>query len=154
MTLNKVLLIGNLGSDPEMRYTPNGNAVCDFRMAVNRRYTTSEGEQREETDWFRVTSWGRLAEQVNQYLQKGRRTYVEGRISSSAYTDREGQPRASLEVTAEKVLFLDPRSAAYDESGAAPPDRDANATPVQSASGGSAPSNGEAPSEDVEELPW
>ena len=154
MTLNKVLLIGNLGSDPEMRYTPNGNAVCDFRMAVNRRYTTSEGEQREETDWFRVTAWGRLAEQVNQYLQKGRRTYVEGRISSSAYIDREGQARASLEVTAEKVLFLDPRSATYDESGAAPPDSGSAAAAVQSASGGSAPVDGEAAAEDVEELPW
>ena len=76
MTLNKVLLIGNLGSDPEMRYTPNGNAVCDFRMAVNRRYTTGEGEQREETEWFRVTTWGRLAETVNQYLQKGQRKYL------------------------------------------------------------------------------
>ena len=99
MTLNKVLLIGNLGSDPEMRYTPNGNAVCDFRMAVNRRYTTSEGEQKEETDWFRVTAWGRLAEQVNQYLPKGRRTDVDGRISSSAYPARAGQARAAREGT-------------------------------------------------------
>ena len=107
MTLNKVILIGNLGSDPEMRYTPNGAAVCEFSMAVNRRYTTGDGEQREETDWFRVTSWGKLAETVNQYLQKGRKAYVEGRISSSAYTDREGQPRASLEVTAQTVQFLD-----------------------------------------------
>ena len=154
MTLNKVLLIGNLGSDPEMRYTPNGNAVCDFRMAVNRRYTTSEGEQREETDWFRVTAWGRLAEQVNQYLQKGRRTYVEGRISSSAYTDRDGQPRASLEVTAEKVLFLDPRGAPYDESGTTPPDRSSTTAPAQSASDGPAPGGDDAPAEDVEELPW
>ena len=150
MTLNKILLIGNLGSDPEMRYTPNGNAVCDFRMAVNRRYTTSDGEQREETDWFRVTAWGRLAEQVNQYLQKGRRTYVEGRISSSAYIDREGQPRASLEVTADKVLFLDSRGAAYDESGAAPADRDSATASVEAA----VPGGGEAPPDDVEELPW
>ncbi len=154
MTLNKVILIGNLGSDPEMRYTPNGAAVCDFRMAVNRRYTTSEGEQREETDWFRVTAWGRLAEQVNQYLQKGRRTYVEGRISSSAYTDREGQPRASLEVTAEKVLFLDPRAAPYDESGSAPPERSSATAPAQSGSGESAPAGDGAPPEDIEELPW
>ena len=154
MTLNKVILIGNLGSDPEMRYTPNGAAVCDFRMAVNRRYTTSDGEQKEETDWFRVTAWGRLAEQVNQYLQKGRRTYVEGRISSSAYTDRDGQPRASLEVTAEKVLFLDPRGAPYDESGAASPDRSSTPAPVQSGSGESAPGDGDPPPEDVEELPW
>ncbi len=154
MTLNKVLLIGNLGSDPEMRYTPNGAAVCEFRMAVNRRYTTGDGEQREETDWFRVTSWGKLAETVNQYLTKGQRTYVEGRISSSAYTDRDGQPQATLEVTALTVQFLEPRGAAYDESGATPPDRSSTTAAVESASGGSAAGGAEAPPEDVEELPW
>ena len=148
MTLNKVILIGNLGSDPEMRYTPNGAAVCEFSMAVNRRYTTGDGEQREETDWFRVTSWGKLAETVNQYLQKGRKAYVEGRISSSAYTDREGQPRASLEVTAQTVQFLDSAGGAYGESGGAPPVR-ASADPAAQA----APA-GDAPPEDVEELPW
>ncbi len=154
MTLNKVLLIGNLGSDPEMRYTPNGAAVCEFRMAVNRRYTTGEGEQREETDWFRVTTWGKLAETVNQYLTKGQRTYVEGRISSSAYTDRDGQPQASLEVTAQTVQFLEPRGGAYGESGGPPPNRSSEAAPVSSGSGGSAPGDGEAAAEDVEELPW
>ncbi len=153
MTLNKVILIGNLGSDPEMRYTPNGAAVCEFRMAVNRRYTTSDGEQREETDWFRVTCWNRLAETVNQYLQKGRKAYVEGRISSSAYTDREGQPRATLEVTAETVRFLDSSGGAYGEPGGSP-DSVSATSPVQAASGGSAGGNGETPSEDVEELPW
>lgn len=143
MSLNKILLIGNLGSDPEMRYTPNGNAVSEFRMAVNRRYNTSSGESREETEWFRVTAWGRLAEQVNQFLQKGRRTYVEGRLSSSTYLDREGQPRATLEVTAERVLFLDPRSAAYDDQGA-PPATTGDQPPAASAT----------PVDDVEELPW
>ena len=127
-----------------MRYTPNGNAVSEFRMAVNRRYNTSSGESREETEWFRVTAWGRLAEQVNQFLQKGRRTYVEGRLSSSTYLDREGQPRATLEVTAERVLFLDPRGAAYDDQGAPP-----------AATGGPpASADSTAPIDDVEELPW
>lgn len=152
MTLNKVLLIGNLGSDPEMRYTPNGAAVCDFRMAVNRRYTTGDGEQREETEWFRVTCWGRLAETVNQYLQKGRKAYVEGRISSSAYTDKDGQPRASLEVTAETVSFLDSAGAAYGEANGPPQNRGAAATPAQAEPAEQAPAG--APPEDVEELPW
>ena len=107
MTLNKVILIGNLGSDPEMRYTPNGAAVCDFSMAVSRRYTTAAGEQREETDWFRVTAWNKLAELVNQYLQKGRKCYVEGRVSGRAFTDRNGEARFSLEVRADTVTFLD-----------------------------------------------
>ncbi|NQW18948.1 MAG: single-stranded DNA-binding protein [Chloroflexi bacterium] len=154
MTLNKVILIGNLGADPEMRYTPNGAAVCEFRMAVSRRYTTAAGEQREETEWFRVTSWNKLAELVNQYLQKGRKAYVEGRISSSAYTDREGQPRASLEVTAETVLFLDPRSGNWEE-GALPPDRNAAAPSVSGpAAEGSPPGDVSPETEDVEELPW
>jgi len=165
MTLNKVILIGNLGSDPEMRYTPNGAAVCEFRMAVSRRYTTAAGEQREETEWFRVTSWNRLAELVNQYLAKGRKAYVEGRISSSAYTDREGQPRASLEVTAETVTFLDSRESKggnWDEGSALPPDRSSGA-PTGAPSETPAPTNeipggpppGDAPDpEDVEELPW
>ena len=156
MTLNKVILIGNLGSDPEMRYTPNGAAVCEFRMAVNRRYSTAAGEQREETEWFRVTSWNRLAEIVNQYLQKGSKAYVEGRISSSAYTDREGQPRASLEVTAETVQFLDSREARGGnwDGGALPPERNA-APPADNQSAGGPPADDPpATEEDVEELPW
>ncbi len=147
MSLNKVLLIGNVGNDPEMRYTPNGNPVTDFRMAVNRRYTTSEGEQREETEWFSVSAWGRLAEQVNQYLAKGRRVYVEGRLSSRAYIDREGQPKASLDVNAFTVLFLDRAGAApYAEGDAAPAQQDGG---PESGDAGSTP-----PPEDVEELPW
>ena len=149
MSLNKILLIGNVGSDPEMRYTPNGNAVTDFRMAVNRRYTTSDGEQHEETEWFRVTAWGRLAETVNQFVVKGRRTYVEGRLSTSAYMDREGQPRASLDVTANTVLFLDRAGAApYGEGEEAQPSQQEGPSEVRE----SAPSP-ETPAQ-VEELPW
>ncbi len=106
MTMNKILIIGNLGSDPEMRYTPNGNPVTSFSMATNRRYTTSEGESREETEWFTITAWNRLAETVNQFLSKGRQVYVEGRLATSEWQDREGQKRFSLEVTAQTVHFL------------------------------------------------
>ena len=105
-TLNKVILIGNLGSDPEMRYTPDGTSVTSFRMATNYRYTTSAGETREETDWFRVTVWGRQAEQCNQYLSKGQQTYVEGRLHARNWQGQDGQMRTSLEVTASRVLFL------------------------------------------------
>ena len=80
MTLNKMIVIGNVGTDPEMRYTPNGNAVTSFRIATNYRYTTSEGEQKEETEWFTVTAWNRLAEQCNQYVTKGMKVYAEGRL--------------------------------------------------------------------------
>ena len=90
---NKMTLIGNVGSDPEMRYTPNGNPVTSFSVATNRRYTTAEGEQREETEWFRVSAWNRLGETCNQYVVKGMKVFVEGRFSSREWTDQEGQKR-------------------------------------------------------------
>lgn len=105
-SLTKVILVGNLGSDPEMRYTPNGKAVTSFRMATNRRYTTPAGESKEETDWFRVSVWGKQAEQCNQFLSKGRQVYVEGRLHARNWEGQDGQTRTSLEVTAERVLFL------------------------------------------------
>jgi len=105
-SLSKAILIGNLGSDPEMRYTPDGKPVTSFRMATNRRYTTSGGESREETDWFRISVWGRQAEQCNQYLSKGRQVYVEGRLHARNWQGQDGQMRTSLEVTADRVVFL------------------------------------------------
>ena len=107
MGLNKMLVIGNLGGDPEMRYTPNGDPVTSFNVATNRRYTTKDGEQREETEWFRVTTWRQLAEQCNQYLTKGRRVYVEGRLKTSTWTGQDGQTRFSVEIDANQVVFLD-----------------------------------------------
>jgi single-strand DNA-binding protein len=134
MTLNKLLVIGNVGTDPEMRYTPNGNPVTTFSVATNRRYTTSEGEQREETEWFRVNAWNRLAETCNQYVTKGMKVYVEGRLKSSPYTANTGEARAGNEITANEVKFLD-RAQTTQASG----------------------SDAEAPSEagaDVDDLPW
>ncbi len=106
-SLNKIMLIGNIGSDPEMRYTPNGKAVTSFRMATNHRYTGSDGERREETEWFRVSVWGRQAESCNQFLSKGKRVYVEGRLQSRSWEGQDGQMRFSLEVSANQVIFLD-----------------------------------------------
>lgn len=105
--LNKILVIGNLGTDPEMRYTPNGTPVTTFRLATNRVYTTAEGERREETEWFTVVAWNQLAEQCNQYLTKGRRVYVEGRLRSRSWTGMDGQTRFVNEIIAERILFLD-----------------------------------------------
>ena len=104
-TLNKVILIGHLGADPEMRYTPDGKSVTSFRMATSYRYTT-KGETREETDWFRVTVWGRQAEQCNQFLKKGQQVYVEGRLHAREWQTQDGQARTSLEVTSSNVVFL------------------------------------------------
>lgn len=105
-SLSKVILIGNLGSDPEMRFTPDGKAVTSFRMATNRRYTTSAGGNVEETDWFRISVWGKQGEACNQFLKKGRQVYVEGRLHARNWQGQDGQMRTSLEVTADRVLFL------------------------------------------------
>jgi len=111
-SLNKVILIGYLGSDPEMRFTPDGKAVTSFRMATSRRYTTSAGESKEETDWFRITVWGKQAESCNQFLTKGKQVYVEGRLHAGNWQGQDGQMRISLEVTANRVLFLGRRALA------------------------------------------
>ncbi|TET42496.1 MAG: single-stranded DNA-binding protein [Dehalococcoidia bacterium] len=106
-SLNKIMLIGNVGSDPEMRYTPNGKAVTSFRMATNYRYSGPDGERKEETEWFRVNVWGKQAESCNQFLSKGKRVYVEGRLHSRSWEGQDGQMRTSLEVSANRVIFLD-----------------------------------------------
>ena len=107
--LNKMLLIGNVGRDPEMRYTPNGNAVTNFSVAVNRRYTVN-GEQQEETEWFRIVAWNRLAETCNNYVTRGMKVYVEGRLRSDSWVGQDGQTRFSNEIVANTVTFLTPRS--------------------------------------------
>ena len=105
--LNKVMIIGNVGTDPEMRYTANGNPVTTFRIATSRNYTTPEGERREETEWFNIVTWSRLAENCSQFLQKGRRAYVEGRLRTRSWEAQDGQKRFRTEVIANTVLFLD-----------------------------------------------
>jgi single-strand DNA-binding protein len=105
--LNKVMLIGNLGTDPEMRYTANGSAVTTFRIAVSRSFGGGDGERREETEWFTIVSWNKLAELLGQHLQKGRKVYVEGRLASRSWDGPDGQKRYRTEVIANQVLFLD-----------------------------------------------
>ena len=118
--LNKIMIIGNIGTDPEMRYTPNGNPVTSFRMATSRAYTSADGERHEETEWFTVVAWSQLAEQCNQYLSKGRRAYVEGRLNSRSWEGQDGQTRFRNEITANRVLFLDrPQAGQYTEGEAA-----------------------------------
>ena len=104
--MNKIIVIGNLGRDPEMRYTPSGQSVTSFSVASSRRYTTGAGEQREETEWFNVNAWGRHAELCNQYLTKGQQVYVEGRLHSRSYEGRDGQLRFVNEINLTEVQFL------------------------------------------------
>jgi single-strand DNA-binding protein len=104
-------VIGNAGTDPEMRYTPNGAPVTSFRLATNRRYKTADGEQHEETEWFTITAWNRLAETVNQYVTKGMKVYAEGRLKSGSWTGQDGETRFRNEIIANDVRFLDRRDA-------------------------------------------
>jgi single-strand DNA-binding protein len=107
MSFNKVIVVGNLGRDPELRFTPQGTAVCSFTVATNERRKDKAGELQDVTTWFRVTVWGRQAENVSKYLSKGRSVYVEGRLHVSEWTDKEGKPRHTLEVNASDVQFID-----------------------------------------------
>jgi|BarGraIncu01122A_1022018.scaffolds.fasta_scaffold73121_2 single-strand DNA-binding protein len=102
----KTVVIGHLGKDPEMRYTPSGVPVTSFSLATSRRWTNANGEPQEKTTWFRVTCWRKMAESAAQYLQKGKLVLVEGEVEATAYTDREGNPRASLELTANNWRFI------------------------------------------------
>jgi single-strand DNA-binding protein len=108
--LNKIMLIGNLGRDPEMNYTPSGKAITKFTIAVNRRSRDREtGERREETTWFNVVAWDQLAETCNNYLHKGSKVYIDGRMGSRKYTDKDGIERTVWDVTAENMEMLDPK---------------------------------------------
>ncbi len=101
------VIIGNVGREPELRYTQSGVAVCDFSVAVSRRWTDRQsGQQREETTWFRVSAWRGLAETVSQYVHKGMQIMVAGRVDASAFIGQDGEPRASLELTALDIQFL------------------------------------------------
>lgn len=108
--LNKVMIIGNLGKDPEMRYLPSGSPVTNFTVAVNRRFKTRDGEQRDETEWFNVQCFDRLAEIANEYLQKGKQVYVEGRLRTHSWDDKQtGEKKYRTEVVATEMTLLGSR---------------------------------------------
>jgi single-strand DNA-binding protein len=121
-SLNKVMIIGNLGADPEMRFAPSGSPVTSFTIASSRIFTTKDGEKKQETEWFTVVAWDKLAENCNQFLSKGRKAYVEGRLKTRSWEDKEGVKHYKTEVIASQVIFL-------DRSGSAP-------LPEESAEGG------------------
>jgi len=110
MSFNKITIVGYLGRDPELRYTPQGTALCKMSIATTEKRKNVAGEMEEHTTWFRVTAWGRQAELANEYLAKGRQVYIEGRLRLEEYTDREGQKRFSAEVSANEIQFLGHRA--------------------------------------------
>jgi len=105
-SVNKVILVGNLGADPELRYTDKGTAVCTMRLATNRSFKDQEGKRQDQTSWHRVVAWGKQGEVCKEYLAKGRQVYVEGRLQTNAYTDQAGTKRYSTEVVTNSVVFL------------------------------------------------
>lgn len=130
--LNKVMIIGHLGKDPEMRYTPSGRAVTTFNVAVSRSWNSSDGERRSETEWFKIVSWGNLAEICNKYLTKGQQVYIEGRLQTRRWEDKEGNPRKSVEVVANEMTMLGDRrdkGQSNDSYEDAPPDIDEDEFP-------------------------
>jgi single-strand DNA-binding protein len=121
--LNKVMIIGNLGKDPEMKYTPQGTPITTFSVAVSRTRKGSDGQQIDETEWFRVVAWDKLAETCNEYLRKGSKVYVEGRLQTRKYTGQDGQERQITEVVANEMQMLDSRQTGqggYDNDRPAP----------------------------------
>ena len=107
--LNKVMVIGHLGKDPEMRYTPSGRPVTTYSVAVSRSWNTADGERRSETEWFNIVAWGNLAEICKQYLHKGQQVYIEGRLQTRHWEDKEGQKHTSVEVVANEMMMLGDR---------------------------------------------
>jgi len=106
MAVNKVILIGNLGRDPEIRYTTNGQAVANFTIATTEKYTNKSGERQEDTEWHRIVAWGRLAEICGEYLSKGRMVYIEGSIKTRSWEDKEGNTRYTTEIVARNMQML------------------------------------------------
>ena len=117
-SVNKVILVGNLGADPEIRYTQGGQAVCNLRIATSENWNDRDGNRQERTEWHSVSVWGKQAEICGQYLAKGRKVYLEGRLQSREYTDREGVNRRAWDVVANNVVFLSGRDVAAAVAGA------------------------------------
>jgi len=130
--LCKAQIIGNLGGDPELRYTAAGRPFATFNVACNRTFSTAEGERKEETEWFRVTAWAKLAELCTQFLSKGRRVYIEGRLSTRSWEGQDGLKRFSVEINASEMVLLDsrPSGGSFEPAmGAAEESNDLNAIP-------------------------
>jgi len=148
MELNKVLLVGNLGRDPETKYLPSGEAVANFSIAVSRRFKDPQGEFRDDTAWVRISCFGRLAEFASNYLQKGKAVFVEGRLRESRWETPEGQKRSQLEVVAERLQFAYPKGVEDGGAGGGS-DRESYSQPAPVERG---PASGE--SNAVDDLPF
>jgi single-strand DNA-binding protein len=132
MSVNKVILIGRLGKDPELKYTPGGKAVCNFSLATSERWTGQDGQKNESTTWHNIVSWGKQAEVMKEYLRKGREVYLEGRIDNRSYEDKEGNKRYISEVVVQSFQFIGNRGGTEDPAGPPAGDTGSQAPPGDS----------------------
>lgn len=148
MSFNKIIIVGNLGRDPELRYTPQGNAVCNFSMATNEKRRDKSGDQQDVTTWFRVTLWGKQAETASKFLTKGSNVYIEGRLRLDEWTDRDGKIRNTLDVTATDMHFIGSRQDEASSPSGGGNNQDYEYTNEAGAGGGSSFAGGGSPSDD------
>ncbi len=158
MSVNKVILVGRLGRDPETRYTGGGQAVANFSMATDESYKDKNGERQKRTEWHRITAWGKLAEICQQYLKKGTMVYIEGRIQSREWQDKEGQKRTSYDIVASVMRMLSSRAEGAAAGGGAArsggDDIETHAAPADDSYGGGGAPSGGGPEISDEDIPF
>ena len=152
--INKVILIGNAGADPELRYTPGGSAVSNFSIATNESWTNSSGERQERTEWHRIVVWGRLAEICNQYLRKGSKVYIEGKLQTSSWEGQDGVKRYTTEVVAREMQLLDSRSDMDGNYGGGTPQSQQAAPQPQAGATTTAPAQGQGGTSESDSPPY
>ena len=150
--LNKIMLIGHAGQDAELRYTPNGDSVASFSLAVSRRYTNREGQQIDETEWFRINAWGSRAEFVGNYIKKGMNVYAEGRLKSNLYQDNAGETKVSLDVNAFEIQIVQDPDPERQNNPMQQPQNNPMQQPQNNPS--QQPTESESSNSDDESLPW
>ena len=145
--VNKVIIVGNLGQDPEVRYLPNGNAVANFTVATSESWTDQQGQKQERTEWHRIVVYRRLAEIAGEYLRKGSKVYLEGRLQTREWQDQQGQKRYTTEIVVNEMQLLDPPPQTGQSQGYAPPRQAPQGAPAQNyqAPQGRPPQGGQAP---------
>jgi single-strand DNA-binding protein len=148
------MLIGNLGKDPEMKYTPQGTAVTTFSMAVSRSRKSPDGQMIDETEWFRVVAWERLAETCNEFLRKGSKVYIEGRLQTRKWTAQDGQERQMVEVVANEMLLLDSRQQGGPQGGGGGYSDEQRPAPARQGGGGYSNSANDDSDMDVDDIPF
>jgi single-strand DNA-binding protein len=159
MTLNKMMIIGNLGADPELRYTPSGKAVTNLRVAVNHNFRGADGEWQKETQWFNVEVWDQAAERAAEQLRKGNKVYAEGRLRTREWEGQDGQKRTSVEIRADRVLSLErrePGGEGFSGGGGMTdvPMETGGATAARPQAAATRPASGEEPFVDVDDIPF